>query len=123
VIRNEKGFTAIEIIAVMIILGILAALIVPRIITLDDSAARQALKHAVEELNTRERLVWTNVKLSGITKDIDETVWQQMKEHLDVGADEASIDIEGGTLRVGSTSITISRTPSNYTQPGVWKEQ
>ncbi len=39
VLRNQKGFTLVEIIAVLILLGILAAVAVPKFIDLTDVAA------------------------------------------------------------------------------------
>lgn len=46
-IRNQKGFTLIEIIAVLVILGILAAVAIPRFMDLQADARTAALKGAV----------------------------------------------------------------------------
>ncbi len=48
-LKNQKGFTLIEIIAVLIILGILAAIAVPKYMDMMDDAKKQALEGAVAE--------------------------------------------------------------------------
>ena len=45
--RNQKGFTLIEIIAVLVILGILAAVAIPKFLDLQDESRNQALKGAI----------------------------------------------------------------------------
>lgn len=52
-LQNQQGFTLIEIIAVLIILGILAAVAVPKFIDLSTQAEERAVDAAVAELNGR----------------------------------------------------------------------
>lgn len=45
-LRNQKGFTLIEIIAVLVILGILAAVAIPKFLDLQNDARQAAIKGA-----------------------------------------------------------------------------
>jgi len=52
-VRNQKGFTLIEIIAVLVILGILAAVAIPRFMDLTTVASDKAAMQAVAEGKSR----------------------------------------------------------------------
>jgi prepilin-type N-terminal cleavage/methylation domain-containing protein len=52
-LKNEKGFTLIEIIAVIIIMGILAAVAVPKFFSMQDDAVKAALNGGLSEAAAR----------------------------------------------------------------------
>ena len=81
---NQKGFTLVEIIAVLIILSVLAAIVVPRFIDLDTNARARAIDSGVAELNGRENLSWANLKITDGGYDLatgDDTIWEMMKTY------------------------------------------
>jgi prepilin-type N-terminal cleavage/methylation domain-containing protein len=55
-LRNQKGFTLVELLSVMIIMGVMGSVAVKKVDFITDTADVQALELAVKELNIRESL-------------------------------------------------------------------
>lgn len=60
-----KGFTVIELIACMIIIGILSAIAIPKFIDLQPSTERRLLEMVCVEMSAREQNAWVDCRLSG----------------------------------------------------------
>jgi prepilin-type N-terminal cleavage/methylation domain-containing protein len=120
--RNRKGYTLIELIAVLVMLSILAAVAVPRFIDLAESAKRRALDFAVSELDGREYLSWAKIKLSIPGWQNDDEVRDQVSYNLgDEYSWSAGPTATGGRLDFKDHPMDLDRTPSTYTAAPDWK--
>lgn len=123
VLKKEDGFTLVEIIAVLILLGILAAVAVPKYLDLTTNAEIRALEAGVAELNGRENMIWANIKLSAAGYVDDATLLADADYDTDLGTDyswSAGPGAAGGTLDFGSQSQVLTRTASTTDSPARW---
>jgi len=120
-IGNRKGFTLLELMSVLVIMGVLFSIAIKKYDLLSDSASITALKAGVRELNTQETLVWIDMKLSetGWTSDLD--VYNAVDKNLGQGYRwNPGVTITGGTLHHGGQSVALVRTPSTRNNAGSW---
>jgi prepilin-type N-terminal cleavage/methylation domain-containing protein len=121
--KNEKGFTLIEIIAVLVILGILAAFAIPKYIDMRKEAIESAARSAAMELSARERLALAQWKLQGCTNAYPAPDSSGTCEgtgiltatgkgiDTDLGADwkKGTITAAGGTYTFQGKTVTFTR--------------
>jgi prepilin-type N-terminal cleavage/methylation domain-containing protein len=123
IFQQQKGFTLLEIIAVMVILSILAAVAIPRYVSVDESARQKAIEAGISELNGRETLTWSNEKISLSGWVSDEKTFGLIDKDLGTGYRWNSTDPDqsGGTLIFkDSSSVSLNRTESANERPGSW---
>ncbi len=123
--RNQKGFTLIELISVMIIMGVVASVSIKKFDIVTDTATERALHLGIKELNIRESLTWSNIKIStdGYTTDIElySAVNTSLgdKYHWNPGD---PIRTAGGTLHFNSQSIALNRQQSTALTAARWEQ-
>jgi prepilin-type N-terminal cleavage/methylation domain-containing protein len=119
---NQKGFTLIELISIMIILGVLGSVAIKKYDNLANTASVRALAATVIELNVRESLIWANMKISNDGYSMDEDVFAALDNNFGAKLKwNPGPTIDGGTLHFESHSISLNRIPSTSSAAGRWK--
>ena len=119
---NQKGFTLIEIISVMIIMGVVASVSIQKFDLLSETASQRALYSGIKELNIRESLTWTNLKISSAGYNRDEDLYLLIDTYLGDSYNwNPGPTIGGGTLHFKAHSKTLTRIASTETSAGKWE--
>jgi len=121
-IDNQKGFTLIELISILVIMGILVSVAIRKYDNISERASITALESGIRELRTRESVTWFKIKLSDTGYTNDAEVFNKVDKNLGQGYiwDPDPPLITGGRLRFQSQSVNLSRTKSNLNSPASW---
>jgi len=106
-LKNEEGFTLIEIIAVLVIMGILAAVAVPKFFDLQSKAREKAIYTALSELKVRVNQHFSKELLEGNT--VGGITYDAADVGTDIGED---FNVSGWTEGTDSISLTITYYPN-----------
>lgn len=103
-LRNQKGFTLVEIIAVLVILGILAAVAIPKYFNLQEEARDKALDAALGEGVGRVNQHFAKQLLLGDTPG--QIVYDNATIGTNLGDFTLNTAIAGNTITLGITGNT-----------------
>ena len=120
-IKGSRGFTLIEIIGVMVIVGVLTSISAAKVFKADNAVKREALAAGVSDLNSRERVTWAKVKLSNDNWQNDAQVFTLLDTHFGPEYRWTSVGPSGGSLDFQGISVSLTRIPSTPSRPATWK--
>lgn len=120
---TQKGFTLIELMSVLVIMGVMVSVSIKKFDILSDTATTSAIKAGIRELNTRETLVWTQMKISETDWSGDNVVYDGVDKNLGSGYwwTPPGPTTSAGILHYKSQSIGLDRIASTRNSVGSWQ--
>ena len=121
-ILNQIGFTLLELLSVMVIMSVVASVAIKKFDYIHESTSTNTINLGIRELNTREALVWSQMKLSDPGWSNDQDVYDSVDKNLGVGFSwDPGPSSSGGTLHYKSQSVILDRIASTRASIGSWK--
>jgi prepilin-type N-terminal cleavage/methylation domain-containing protein len=121
-LHDQRGFTLVEIICVLVITSVISAVAFSKILQADEGAQQIGIHHGVVEMNVRETVTWAVAKVNTDVID-DNLIWSQLDKKLgnEYSWDSGPNPSGNSTLKFKETAAVVARFVSTNTQPGKWR--
>jgi prepilin-type N-terminal cleavage/methylation domain-containing protein len=121
-LHDQRGFTLVEIICVLVITSVISAVAFSKILQADEGAQQIGIQHGVVEMNVRETVTWAVAKVNTDVID-DDLIWSQLDKKLgnEYSWDSGPNPSGNSTLKFKETAVVVARFVSTNTQPGKWR--
>lgn len=104
--KNEKGFTLIELVMVIVIIGILAAIAIPRYIDLANNAEVATAKAYTGTLRSAAAITYANVAVGNVTGSTT--------GHINIDSITNNLQETGGLVASGTNYFTATINGKKY---------